>query len=186
MRAFDFDGTIYNGESVFDFYLFSIKYNPKVIKYVPVVVFNLVKYKLGKTTMEDLESAVKKYAFDYLTAFDNREELVSAFWDAHMHKIKSWYQPREDDVIITASFNLIIDEFCKRFGIKNCICSHVDTDNMTIDCLNFRDNKRKTFVELYKDKTIDEFYTDNMVDKPMIDLAERAYFVKGKKIKRIK
>ncbi len=34
MRVFDFDNTIYNGESVFDFYLFSIKYNPKVAKYV--------------------------------------------------------------------------------------------------------------------------------------------------------
>ena len=32
MRVFDFDNTIYNGESVFDFYLFSIKKNPKVIK----------------------------------------------------------------------------------------------------------------------------------------------------------
>ena len=54
MRVFDFDNTIYNGESVFDFYLFSIKYNPKVAKYVPLAVFNLFKYKLGKTTKQDL------------------------------------------------------------------------------------------------------------------------------------
>lgn len=52
MRVFDFDNTIYNGESVFDFYLFSIRYNPAVAKYVPIVVFNLIKYKLGKTTMQ--------------------------------------------------------------------------------------------------------------------------------------
>lgn len=43
MRVFDFDNTIYNGESVFDFYLFSIRYNPTVVKYMPIVVFNLVK-----------------------------------------------------------------------------------------------------------------------------------------------
>lgn len=27
MRVFDFDGTIYDGESLFDLYLFSIKWN---------------------------------------------------------------------------------------------------------------------------------------------------------------
>lgn len=34
MRVFDFDGTIYDGESLFDLYLFSAKYNPKVLRYI--------------------------------------------------------------------------------------------------------------------------------------------------------
>ena len=186
MRAFDFDNTIYDGESVFDFYLFSIRYNPRVAKYIPIVFFNLFKYKLGKTTMQDLEQAVKKYSRDYLDSFDNKEELVSIFWDKHIKKIKPWYEPRKDDIIITASLNLIMDELCKRLGIENCICSVVNRDTMEVEYLNFRDNKRKTFVEMYKDKPIDEFYTDNMVDKPMIDIAKSAYFVKGNKIKKIK
>lgn len=186
MRVFDFDNTIYNGESVFDFYLFSIRYNPAVAKYVPIVVFNLIKYKLGKTTMQDLEDAVKKYASYYLNAFDNKEEIICAFWDKHIINIKKWYKPQPDDVIITASFNMIMDEVCKRLGVKSCICSIVNRDTMQVEYLNFRDNKRKTFVELYKNKTVDEFYTDNMVDKPMIDIAQKAYFVKGNKIKRIK
>lgn len=88
MRVFDFDNTIYKGESVFDFYLFSIRYNPAVAKYVPIVFFNLIKYKLGKTTMQDLEKAVKKYASSYLNAFDNKEEIIRAFWDKHITNIK--------------------------------------------------------------------------------------------------
>ena len=48
-----------------------------------------------------------------------------------------------------------------------------------------RENKRKTFLEKYKGAVIDEFYTDNMLDKPMIDIAEKAYLVKGNKIRRI-
>lgn len=186
MRAFDFDNTIYKGESVFHFYLFSIKYNPKVSKYIPIVIFNLIKYKLGKTTMEDLEQAAKKYAYDYLNSFDNKEKLISDFWDRHIKNIKSWYRPKDDDIIITASLNLIMDELCNRLGVKNCICSVVNTDTMQVEYLNFRDNKRKTFVEKYKDKSVDEFYTDNMVDKPMIDIADKAYLVKGNRITRIK
>ena len=186
MRAFDFDNTIYNGESVFHFYLFSIKYNPKVAKYIPVVFYNLVKYKLGKTTMQDLEEAVKKYANDYLHSFDDVNRLICDFWDSHIKNIKPWYQPNEEDIIITASFNLIMEELCKRLNIKNCICSIVNPETMTVEYLNFRDNKRKTFIEKYKNTEIDEFYTDNMVDKPMIDFAKKAYLVKGNKIKRIK
>lgn len=186
MRAFDFDNTIYNGESVFDFFLFSIRYNPKVAKYIPVVVLNLFKYKLGKITMDDLENAVKKYAYGYLHAFDNREEMVKTFWNKHIKKIKPWYKPQENDIIITASLNLIMDELCERLGVKNCICSVVNRETLEVEYLNYRDNKRTTFIEQYKDKDIDEFYTDNMVDKPMIDIAKKAYLVKGNKIKRVK
>ncbi len=57
---------------------------------------------------------------------------------------------------------------------------------LQVEYLNFRENKRKTFTEQFKDKTVDEFYTDNMVDKPMIDLAQKAYLVKGNRIRRIK
>lgn len=186
MRAFDFDNTIYNGESVFDFYLFSIKYNPRVAKYIPIVFYNLFKYKLGKTTMEDLEQAVKKYAYDYLQSFDKKEEMICVFWDKHIGKIKSWYHPQEDDIIITASLNLIMDELCKRLGVKHCLCSIVNPETLEVEYLNFRDNKPKTFFEKFGNEVIDEFYTDNMVDKPMIEVAKSAYFVKGNKIKKIK
>ena len=64
--------------------------------------------------MEDLEIAVKKYAYDYLHAFKNKEEMVKAFWDKHIKNIKPWYTAQEDDVIITASLNLIMDELCER------------------------------------------------------------------------
>lgn len=30
MRVFDFDGTIYDGESLFDLYLYSARHDPKV------------------------------------------------------------------------------------------------------------------------------------------------------------
>lgn len=186
MRVFDFDNTIYDGESVFDFYLMSIKYNPKVAKYLFIVIFNLLKYKLGKTTMKDLEKAAIKYSGDYLNAFDNKKELVKRFWNKNIKKIKPWYKPQDDDVILTASFNLIMDEVCGRLGIKNCICSVVNCDTMQVEYINFGDNKRKIFLEKYKNKTIDAFYTDNILDKPMIDIAEKAFLVKGNKIKRIK
>ena len=79
MRVFDFDNTIYDGESVIDFYLFSLRRNPKVARYVPVVLYHLLRYKLGRTTMADLEQAGRKHAAQYLSSFDDPEGLVRDF-----------------------------------------------------------------------------------------------------------
>ena len=48
MRVFDFDGTIYKGESLFDLYLFSVRYEPRVLKYIAPVSQCGIRYKIGR------------------------------------------------------------------------------------------------------------------------------------------
>lgn len=66
MRVFDFDGTIYDGESLFDLYLFSAKYNPKVLRYIAPVLRYAIKYKLGRATFDQMEYGVGKLCHGYL------------------------------------------------------------------------------------------------------------------------
>lgn len=187
MRVFDFDNTIYDGESVLDFYLFSIRYRPSVLKYLFVILYHFFRYKLSKTTMEELEQGLKTYAGGYLRAFDRREEMVCAFWDKHMKKIKPWYVPQPDDVILTASFDVIIGEACRRLGVSHCICSVVNRETLEVEYLNFSGNKRDGFQKSFgAQAVIDEFYTDNRFDQPMIEMAEKAYLVNGNRIRRVK
>ena len=47
MRVFDFDNTIYDGESVFDFFLFCVKEKKSLVKYAPIVVYTTLMYELG-------------------------------------------------------------------------------------------------------------------------------------------
>ena len=103
------------------------------------------------------------------------------------HKIKAWYQPQPDDVIVTASFDLTVGEACRRLGIRHLIASTIDPETLEISHLNFRTNKAKRFREIYgPDAVIDEFYTDSYHDQSMIDLARTAYLVKGNRLIRIK
>ena len=44
MRVFDFDGTIYDGESLFDLYMFSARYEPKVLRHLAPVLRYAVQY----------------------------------------------------------------------------------------------------------------------------------------------
>lgn len=186
MRVFDFDNTIYKGESAFDFYLFTIRYNPKVLKYLFVVLFHTIKYELGLSTKTELEQALKKYVRQYMSYFNNKDEIIKAFWDKHIKKIKPWYKPESDDIILTASFNIIMDELKNRFDIHNCICSTLNCDTMEVEYLNFGDNKLQIFREKYgKDAVIDEFYTDSIFDMPMMKEAKKAFLVKGDRIKSV-
>ena len=54
MRVFDFDGTIYDGESLFDLYLYSARHDPKVFRYIAPVLRYAAKYKLGRATLEQM------------------------------------------------------------------------------------------------------------------------------------
>lgn len=193
MRVFDFDGTIYDGESLFDLYLYSARHDPKVFRYIAPVLRYAVKYKLGRATLEQMEYGVGKMTEGYLTELSRSkrvasvEQLVDDFWDRYYARIKPWYQPKSDDVILTASFGLTVGEVCRRLGVRNLVASEVDVETMKVTYLNFNTNKTKRFRELYgPDAVIDEFYTDSKFDQPMIDMARHAFMVKGNTITRVK
>lgn len=193
MRVFDFDGTIYDGESLFDLYLYSARHDPKVFRYIAPVLRYAVKYKLGRATLEQMEYGVGKMTEGYLTELSRSkrvasvEQLVDDFWDRNYSRIKPWYQPESDDVILTASFSLTVGEVCRRLGVRNLVASEVDVGTMKVTYLNFSTNKAKRFRELYgPDVVIDEFYTDSKFDQPMIDMARHAFMVKGNTITQVK
>ena len=58
MRVFDFDGTIYDGESLFDLYMFSARYEPKVLRHLAPVLRYAVQYKMGRATLAQMERGV--------------------------------------------------------------------------------------------------------------------------------
>lgn len=138
MRVFDFDGTIYDGESLFDLYLYSARHDPKVFRYIAPVLRYAVKYKLGRATLEQMEYGVGKMTEGYLTELSRSErvasveQLVDDFWDRNYSRIKPWYQPESDDVILTASFGLTVGEACRRLGVRNLVASEVDVETMKV------------------------------------------------------
>ena len=60
MNVYDFDNTIYDGESVIDFYFFSLKKHPRLIMILPKVVEVLIKYKACIISSEELLSVAEE------------------------------------------------------------------------------------------------------------------------------
>ena len=186
MNVYDFDNTIYDGESVVDFYLFLLKKNPRLIKMLPKVLEMLIRYKACRISEEELYTTAQHYAaklFHY--AQDNG--LLEKFWEKNQKKIKSFYleNQKEDDVILSASCDFLIDYICKRLGIKTVIASKIDIYTGEITQICYRKNKVELFKKYFPNTEIDEFYTDSMNDKPMFELSKKVYLVKGNKVKEL-
>ena len=139
MNVYDFDNTIYDGESVVDFYLFCARKKPSLIKYFPLMLHMLVKYKLGLISISELENKAAKYALIIFSSIDSSEKAVSEFWDKNEYKIKDFYkgQQREDDIIISASCSFLLYEICRRLWNKKF--------NMLRNRPVFRQNKSGLF-----------------------------------------
>lgn len=189
MRVFDFDNTIYDGESSIDFFKFVLKKYPFVIfRYVPKFLQGVKEYKSGKMTVQD---AIRKYSdilADALKRMPNINKDITDFWDKNEHKIKQFYKDiyNEEDIILSASPESSLNEIGKRLGIKHIIGSQIDIETGKIQSFCFKEYKIKRFKEIYGDCTIDEFYTDSMNDKPFMDISNTVYFVTGDKIEKIK
>ena len=50
MNVYDFDGTIYSGDSTLDFYIFELRRNKKIIRALPIQVKGFIQYLLGFQT----------------------------------------------------------------------------------------------------------------------------------------
>ena len=189
MNVFDFDNTIYDGESTLDLFFFYIRKKPWLLKHLATVLKAFARYRKGDVKIpEIIEIYVPMVEKDLLRVMDFENDPAE-FWDKHMKKIKPLYEElrSDDDLIITASPDFSIEEVCKRLGIKNALTSRVNKTTGKIEFVNIRENKITAFKELYGDAEIENFYTDSPEnDAPLIELAKHAFVVKGNKIKQIK
>lgn len=188
MNVYDFDNTIYKGESVVDFFLYFLKRDPRLLSYIPKVIKALVDYKAQKISIDEAMSEYGVIVEDYCRKTGDLEEHIKNFWDENIGKIKPFYFDirKDDDVILSAGFDVVLAEMGRRLGIKNIVSSETDLKNSKILSLCFRENKVKAFKEKYPNAVIENFYTDSLNDQPIIDIAQNAYLVKGNKITKIK
>lgn len=187
MNVYDFDNTIYDGESVVDFYFFLLRRNPKLLTLFPKMVYMLFRYKACKIAEKELLSEAEKYIKKIFDENDI-ENLIPEFWDKYSYKIKDFYMEikQDDDVILSASVDFLISEICNRLNIKNVVASQIDVKTGKVLRLCYRNRKPEIFKNIFPEIVIDKFYTDSMNDESMFNLAKQIFIVKGNKVKELK
>lgn len=192
MNVYDFDNTVYDGESFIQFFLYFLKLDKSLLKYAPEILVAVIKYKRGALS---IEQALSQYGGQFTEYFAKTisggldlEWHLEHFWDMYANRIKPFYAEvqRDDDLIISCSPEFSLKVICRRLGIKHYIGTVVDEKTGVIERMCFRENKVKAFKELYPGCEIDALYTDSVNDSPLMEISKEVYLVKGDKITKIK
>jgi hypothetical protein len=182
INLFDFDETIYDGDSTVDFFKFIFKKKPITIFWLFVMLLFVILYVLriiNKTTM-------KETFYKIFTFIDVNDDLLKEFWDSHEKNIKKFYIDRkhEDDIVISASPEFLLKPICNRLGVKDMMASKVDPKTGKYDGINCHDvEKVRRLNEKYSNYYVMESFSDSIKsDRPILELAEKAYQVKGDRL----
>ncbi len=176
-NVYDFDNTIYRGDSSVDFFRHcAAKYPRAYLSALAALPFLLLmQLKLAKKTY------VKQRFYRYLRHVPDVLEEVERFWLTHDQNLKDWYfaQKRDDDLIISASPEFLLEPLLKRLGLA-MIASRVAPQTGVYDGQNCHgEEKVRRMREQYPELQIEEFYSDSRSDTPLARLARKAYMVKG-------
>jgi HAD superfamily phosphoserine phosphatase-like hydrolase len=177
INVYDFDNTIYRGDSSVDFFRHcAVKYPRTTLSALAAMPWFLFML-LGLAD----KTRVKQRFYRYLRHVPDVREEVERFWLTHDKHLKDWYfaQKRDDDLIISASPEFLLEPLFKRLNL-GLIASRVEAETGVYDGLNCHgEEKVRRMREAYPEVQIDEFYSDSKSDSPLARLAHAAYMVKG-------
>lgn len=176
MNVYDFDDTIYRGDSTVDFFKWCIKKNPLISLRLLKGGAAFCVYK----TKHCSKTYFKEKLYRILQSIPDIDSFVEEFWNHHIKNIKQWYleNKKADDVIISASPEFLLAPVCNRLGIT-LLASQVDKDTgfyYGINC--YGAEKVRRFRENFNEQ-IDNFYSDSLSDEPLAKIATKAYIVDG-------
>jgi phosphoserine phosphatase len=187
MNVYDFDWTIYHGESCVDFFMYCLRRNRRIIPLIPITVWGLARlWLIARFKLQSLN--IEKSLTDYCRFFkvtDNMDKYIDEFWSKYNNKIKKWYieQKDENDIIISSAPTFLLEPICEKLGIKYLIATNIDKKTGTIDnkaCFN--KEKVIRIREAFPDIEISNFYSDSIIDKPLMEISKNSFIVKGNKI----
>ena len=179
INVYDFDKTIYNGDSTQDFYFFCLKRNKSLLKFLPKQGIAFLKYVFGKITKTEF----KEQFYMFLTGIKDIDNEVKLFWETHEDNMLTWFPDwrRSDDVLISASPEFLLESIAKKMNF-DLIASRVDKYTGKTTGENcWGEEKVRRYREKYGNTHIIRFFSDSLSDTPLAELSECAYIIKGDK-----
>ncbi len=184
VNLYDFDNTIYKGDSSTDFFFYSLMRYPSIFKQIPKCLLAAIKYKLKIMTKTEM----KEVFFSFLPLIDNIDEHVQSFWKTHSCYIKEFYLKKDHskDIIISASPEFLLQPIIEELKVLDLIGSRVNKKSGKFQGLNCHgEEKVQRLNKQYSNIEVMRSYSDSKSDIPILKLAKKAYYVKGNKVRRV-
>jgi HAD superfamily phosphoserine phosphatase-like hydrolase len=181
MNIYDFDGTIYNGDSTKDIIKYGLKKHPFMVMKCLRQAKKLNKeFNMGLATFEQ----VKETMLSFIFKIENYPKFINDFVDSHMNKIKPLYKSRhtDNDVIVSASYDLWLNQFARKLGIRNVIATRVDMNGKILGINCKGDEKLRRVREALPNIPIDNAYGDSQSDEILLLNAANGFVIEGNKV----
>ena len=178
MNSYDFDKTIYDGDSSIQFYLYCLKRRPSLAVYFPIQLVGAVMLFLRLRP----KTECKELFYRYFRGIPDIDRYIEDFWNERIVRIKQWYKDiqKEDDVIISASPEFLLAPACKRLGIQHLIATRVNKKTGVHTGINCHgEEKVRRFYERFPNAKVENFYSDSLSDSPMAHISNKAFLVDG-------
>lgn len=184
MTGYDFDKTIYKGDSSTDFFIYMMLTRPYLMLFFLWYLLVALIYACKFISKKEL----KQCLFFFVPWYSGIDKIVDKFWKRNANKIMDWYvnQKKDDDVIVSASLAFILKPMMDTLNIKNWIATNYSVKTGKILGVNcYGEAKVTEFKRIYKKAKLDAYYSDSMSDMPMFKFAGRGFFVNGNVVKEI-
>ena len=175
---YDFDGTIYDGDSCRDIVKYGLRKHPIVTLKALKKAKELNKeYEAGLVSFDK----VKQTLLSFIFKIHNYPKFINKFVKSHMKKIKPFYNSRKtpNDLIASASYDLWVNIFARNLGVKYVVATRTNSDGEILgpNCKGLE--KAKKIKELFPNAKVTCSYSDSSVDIPILEMAPVAYVVEG-------
>lgn len=177
LDVYDFDKTIYAGDSSIDFWKFCIRKHKRCMLLVPKILYYFVLYSFGQRSKTEFKEAF----FSFLRYIPDIDCDIAEFWEQNKANISSWYLDleRDDGLVISASPEFLLFPICEELHLK-LIGSKINKKSGEFSGHNCHGvEKVRRFQQEYPGWNIHEFYSDSQTDRPLAEIAEKSYLVSG-------
>ena len=186
--VYDFDGTIYDGDSTFDFVCFCLRRHPMIALSLPALAVSGAKLAMKKIGLTEFKSAL----FGLMTKHISLTEEAKLFWQDEKTKKKlgAWFYDRPRDlpiVIASASPEFELRYAADILGVKNLIGTRCDDATGKLIGKNCKGaEKIERIRAMMGEYTVRAMYTDDTkADGPLLEIAQEKYKITHGTLERI-
>ena len=180
MNVYDFDHTIYCGDSSVDFMFFHFGKHPLLWIFFPLQLLIGAAIRLRLCPV----GKGKEWFFAFLRIKPATRREVKAFWQTHVLKVSTWYleHKQDTDCVISASPDFLLRPLVDECWHLRLIATLMFPDSGRISGRNCKgEEKTSRFMKCCRNARVDNFFSDSLSDTPMAKMAEHAFLIKFKR-----
>ena len=200
LSVYDFDGTLFPGDSPFAFWRYLAIRRPWILLLIPYYIVVILLYAIRIVPFTTLKQQL--FLFVRGIPIETMIRLVHRFWDKSRKKIFPWVEEtmkKQSEaghtlICISASPRYLLEPIAFELGFHCLICTeYVEKDGKISNRLSSPNCKGEEKVRRLNqwaqsmgvNYRIENFYSDHLSDTPLFKLAKNRYLVKSGKARRL-